>query len=1100
MKKIKPVELPMEALAYSYLLSYATMMHDGYEIAEHHALIAEKLEAVERGDITRLMIFMPPRNGKPNDEETPCLMGDGSIKKLKDIIVGDYVITHTGNARRVNNVYIQGSLPCLEIITDTGHVVNTAYDHPFLTPTGYKQAQDLRERESLALMSDDITKQSDNEFVHIEKNISPKVIPVKIKSIKKIENKLCRCLNVDIDHTFLANYIVVHNTLLSSELFPAWYIGRNPNKQIIYATYSFDRATDVGRKIRNQLIDPLHQEVFTDCHISPDSKGANKLSTQEGGNIFSVGVHGAVTGRGANCMFGDSLIETDVGPLKISILVKNFIDKKDIKVLSLNEDSKELSYNKIIASRRSIKHELYTVSTKLGNTIKSTGDHRFYVLGKGFVRAQNLQKGDRLVASGQAMYNLWENPKSTNKIKRCLHGLLQRNPFNKDRIHMRLLQRNIDETTLRNSKGNQKRSQRSLLFSKMLNVTSRNKKPKKMCDLWKTNTAKDNEILLRHLSRRNKERYQEEDRSNIPLSWCNDETNIVTHNKTRQRQMRSLRKTKQNNKIQTDNEAHISSTSYRQEQEEQFSNQSNNTMLQLPFEPSQQCFEDTIESINIDSNGEHEVYDIQVEKNGNFFADGVLVHNCFLIDDPVKGREDAESESARKKLKDWFTSVAYSRMMPGKSAIIVIMCLVGDTPILMGDGSWKPIKEIKNGDIVMSFENGKHVKREVLNSKNQGEDEIFQVKMCNHIVKGNKRHPFLVKKDDKYIWVKLEDLKKNNEIVVSNIYHHNEDPVFNTESDEFITSKVEKITKVDSEDVYDIQVAGSENFIADGAVVHNTRWHMDDLAGWLLTEKAHENWEVLSLPAIAEEDDDLIGRKEGEALWPSAYPKPQLDLIRETVGTRDWNALFQQRPVGVGGSMVQLDWFERYNRNEVWKSLKYTDQYEQIIKRIVISWDTAFKEKEINDPSACTVWGEADNGWYLLYVFNKRLDYPKLKKEVIKIHKRYMEYDLGAISVLIEDKASGQSLIQDLKKDTKIPIIPIAADVNKVIRFSEVTAVIEGGRVFLPEKAPWLVPYETQIVHFPLDKHKDMVDSTSQFLRWADKPVYKKNPKRQFWK
>ncbi|GAG27304.1 unnamed protein product, partial [marine sediment metagenome] len=155
---------------------------------------------------------------------------------------------------------------------------------------------------------------------------------------------------------------------------------------------------------------------------------------------------------------------------------------------------------------------------------------------------------------------------------------------------------------------------------------------------------------------------------------------------------------------------------------------------------------------------------------------------------------------------------------------------------------------------------------------------------------------------------------------------------------------------------------------------------------------------------------------------------------------------------------------------------------------------------QLSDPSAMTVWGETkDHNHYLLDVLNKRMKYPKLKKETIKLWEYYMQFGSGQIAMLIEDKASGQSLIQDLKRSTKIPVIAVKADVNKQVRMSSASPLIEAGRVYLPDKVPWLVEYETQHARFPLWRFDDLVDSTSQYLNWVGKPHYRKM-KRKFWK
>ncbi len=287
-----------------------------------------------------------------------------------------------------------------------------------------------------------------------------------------------------------------------------------------------------------------------------------------------------------------------------------------------------------------------------------------------------------------------------------------------------------------------------------------------------------------------------------------------------------------------------------------------------------------------------------------------------------------------------------------------------------------------------------------------------------------------------------------------------------------------------------------------------TRWNYFDLAGWLITEKPHENWAILSLPAIAEYDEPEIGRKEGEALWPNSYPIGTLRRIKETSGSRVWNALYQQQPLPKEGGMVDLDWFQRYSWDEWFAfdtSMRMGAKKAKApfkIEKIVCSWDTAFKPEELHDPSCGTIWGVSKTGYYLLYVINKKLDFPDLRKETIRVYNRNRALKVGKTTpVLIEDHGSGQSLIQELKRTTNIPIFPIkTGSKSKEFRLSEVTDIIEAGRVFIPDKAPWLINYETQMAQFPYGRHDDMVDSTSQFLQWAHKPKYKKHKGKLYWK
>ena len=821
-KALEEGKITPEQLAYSYFPSYVAMQFPSYEFAAHNQMICEALMAVEAGRIKRLMICMPPRHGKCLADSTPVLTPDG-WRKHGELQVGDAVFGPDGRPTKI--VYrSQADLCDLEIVFSNGECIKTnrqhlwtVYDrsagkwrtletqqllkrvwygvrgkrgsrrrwklpdckcleftkkqlpmHPYVlgawlgdgstgtcrmahhikdtevidaivscgyvankrwiqpdTGVGYAQFSDKRgigskfycdlkdagvlfdkhipeiylrsdrnQREQLlaGLIDTDGSVEADTGRVRFSTcsptlrdgvfdlattlgfrpyivTISPTVsssgivgkktiyqvcfqptrtLPARIprKQIKvfaarhKISIDTIRpaavaevghCIKVDrADGLYVAGKqsIVTHNTMLTSEFFPAWYLGRNPDHQIIASSYSFDRANDVGKKVRNQLIDPLHQTIFPDCTISQDSKAANKLSTDQGGNYYSVGIGGATVGRGA------------------------------------------------------------------------------------------------------------------------------------------------------------------------------------------------------HL---------------------------------------------------------------------------------------------------------------------------------FLVDDPIKSREVANSEAGQKRIIDWYRSVAYTRLMP-TNAIVVIM----------------------------------------------------------------------------------------------------------------------------------------------------TRWHFYDLVGYLL-EESGSDWHVLSLPAIAVDDNDLLGRKEGEALWSSRYPIKTLMEIQGEVGTIEWNAQYQQSPLPAGGGMVELGWFQRYDSNqvaiaEVAVRMGGVPKVPFGITQIICSWDTAFKESQLNDPSSCTVWGVAKDQYYLLNVLNRRMKYPELKKTVINTYEHYLAWGLGPPRVLVEDKASGQSLIQDIKNETRIPIIAMKADANKQTRLSSGTPLIEAGKVSLPDRASWLVRYETQMAQFPFGKEDDDVDSTSQFLNWAGRPRFIRSKLPKFWK
>jgi predicted phage terminase large subunit-like protein len=263
-------------------------------------------------------------------------------------------------------------------------------------------------------------------------------------------------------------------------------------------------------------------------------------------------------------------------------------------------------------------------------------------------------------------------------------------------------------------------------------------------------------------------------------------------------------------------------------------------------------------------------------------------------------------------------------------------------------------------------------------------------------------------------------------------------------------------------------------------VIIMQRLHEDDLVGHVL---AQEPWEVLSFPAIAETDEvhrietiwgpRCFRRRPGEALHPDREPLDTLEHIRRTIGEYNFAGQYQQSPAPLGGGLVKADWFKRYREKDL------PERFE----RVVQSWDTANKASELSDFSACTTWGASGKRLFLLSVFRRRLDYPALKRAV-----REQQNLFNASVVLIEDKASGTQLIQDLIEEGCHGVTRYQPSGDKTMRMHAQTAMIENGFVHIPETAPWLAEYLHEMTVFPNGKHDDQADSTAQFLDWYKTP------------
>jgi predicted phage terminase large subunit-like protein len=146
---------------------------------------------------------------------------------------------------------------------------------------------------------------------------------------------------------------------------------------------------------------------------------------------------------------------------------------------------------------------------------------------------------------------------------------------------------------------------------------------------------------------------------------------------------------------------------------------------------------------------------------------------------------------------------------------------------------------------------------------------------------------------------------------------------------------------------------------------------------------------------------------------------------------------------------------------------------------VIQSWDTASKAGELNDYSVCTTWAIVADRYYLLDVVRERLEFPALKQRVVDEADRW-----GAQIVLIEDKGSGMSLLQELQSTGFYRGRGMNPVGDKASRLVGVTAMIEAGRVFLPHSAGWLEDFLLELCGFPAVRHDDQVDSTSQALDW----------------
>jgi predicted phage terminase large subunit-like protein len=280
-------------------------------------------------------------------------------------------------------------------------------------------------------------------------------------------------------------------------------------------------------------------------------------------------------------------------------------------------------------------------------------------------------------------------------------------------------------------------------------------------------------------------------------------------------------------------------------------------------------------------------------------------------------------------------------------------------------------------------------------------------------------------------------------------------------------------------DWYDNTLRSRLNNQQNGAIIIvMQRLHSDDLVAHV---REHEAWEVLSFAATAEQDEAYefltpfglkrANRQIGEILQPALLTQATLDTQRRAMTDYNFAAQYQQDPQPFSGFIVKREWLKFYTPADK------PDRFDQILQ----SWDTANKDTELSNFSVCTTWGRKGQHLFLLDVFRRKMDFPTLKRTVLELSAAHR-----ADVVLVEDKASGTSLIQELRADSFSIIQPAPPmDGDKGLRLHSQTAKIEGGFVLFPKEAHWLDTYLLELVTFPNSKNDDQVDSTVYALAWS---------------
>jgi predicted phage terminase large subunit-like protein len=260
-------------------------------------------------------------------------------------------------------------------------------------------------------------------------------------------------------------------------------------------------------------------------------------------------------------------------------------------------------------------------------------------------------------------------------------------------------------------------------------------------------------------------------------------------------------------------------------------------------------------------------------------------------------------------------------------------------------------------------------------------------------------------------------------------------------------------------------------------IVIQQRVNEQDLTGHILANELGNEWDHLCLPARYEIGHPTPVRsslgftdprtEEGELLWPERFGEKELSTLERGLGSYAAAGQLQQRPSPKGGGILKSSWWVPWEKENLPDNIEY----------VIQSWDTAFETKESSSFSARTTWGVFKYQGYdcaiVLEAWYDKVNYPQLRKLA---QEAYDDWEPDA--VLIEKKASGSSLLHDLRQ-AGVPVLAYSPDRDKEARAHAASALLEDGRIFYP-KRKWAEDLISICAAFPAHPNDDIVDTCTQ--------------------
>lgn len=261
-------------------------------------------------------------------------------------------------------------------------------------------------------------------------------------------------------------------------------------------------------------------------------------------------------------------------------------------------------------------------------------------------------------------------------------------------------------------------------------------------------------------------------------------------------------------------------------------------------------------------------------------------------------------------------------------------------------------------------------------------------------------------------------------------------------------------------------------------VVILTRWHVDDLAGRILTNKELSGRsKVIHFPALATQNETY--RKEGEALWPERFNVKALTEIKNTVGPYDWSALYQGSPILTENQEFKPQWFKPIQ----------PEALEAMNTRNFLTIDTAMSQKQYADFTGfCDNRVNQENFWHLR-AWRQKLSAEELVDAIFALHMRNKYEAIGIEKTAYTDGLKPYLDQEQRKRNTFLPLVELHhKSTNKEIRIRGLIPRYASGSVFHVKDS--CKDLESEMFEFPFGLHDDTLDATAYQLQIADNPDF----------